>query len=132
MRVLHSVMLAGVETQFLYRLNMSSSSRSVHNGRASRGAPANSHVIAAHRDLLWLHVTEWSIAVVAPSAQKSTRAKVGERRARLRAEGLRPLQIWTPDVRTPAFRSDAHRQSLSVAASADAASDQAFIDAVSD
>jgi hypothetical protein len=35
-------------------------------------------------------------------------------------------------VRAPAFRSEAHRQSLAVAASAHASEDQAFIDAVSD
>ncbi|MFI4887108.1 MAG: antitoxin MazE-like protein [Burkholderiales bacterium] len=35
-------------------------------------------------------------------------------------------------MRTPSFRSDAHRQSLAVAATAHAREDQAFIDAVSD
>jgi 3-deoxy-D-manno-octulosonic-acid transferase len=37
-----------------------------------------------------------------------------------------------PDVRAPSFWSEAHRQSLAVAASAHAGEDQAFIDAVSD
>jgi hypothetical protein len=46
--------------------------------------------------------------------------------------GLRPIQIWIPDVRARAFRPQAHRQSLAVAASAHARADQAFIDAVSD
>jgi hypothetical protein len=63
---------------------------------------------------------------------KSTRVKVQEHRDRLRGQGLRPIQIWVPDVRAPAFRSEAHRQSLAVAASAHAHDDQAFIDAVSD
>ncbi|WP_421994309.1 antitoxin MazE family protein [Reyranella sp.] len=63
---------------------------------------------------------------------KSTRVKVREHRERLRAQGLRPIQIWVPDVRAPSFRSEAHRQSVAVAASAHAAEDQAFIDAVSD
>jgi hypothetical protein len=58
--------------------------------------------------------------------------KVGEHRARLRAQGLRPIQIWAPDVRAAEFRSAAHRQSLAVAASAQARDDQSFIDAVSD
>ncbi|HXT05554.1 MAG TPA: antitoxin MazE family protein [Roseiarcus sp.] len=62
---------------------------------------------------------------------KSIRAKVREHRARLRAQGLRPIQIWAPDVRSPSFRSEAHQQSLAVAASAHASEDQAFIDAVS-
>ncbi len=42
------------------------------------------------------------------------------------------MQIWVPDVRAPAFRSEAHRQSLAVAVSAHGHKDQAFIDAVSD
>jgi hypothetical protein len=63
---------------------------------------------------------------------KPSRVKVGEHRQRLRQLGLRPIQIWVPDVRSPAFRSEAHRQSLAVAASASAHADQAFIDAVSE
>jgi hypothetical protein len=66
------------------------------------------------------------------SSPKSSRVKVSEHRARLRAQGLRPIQIWVPDVRAPSFRSEAHRQSLAVAASSHAREDQAFIDAVSD
>jgi hypothetical protein len=53
-------------------------------------------------------------------------------RKRRRAQGLRPIQIWVPDVHAPVFRSEAHRQSLGVAASAQSRQDQAFIDAVSD
>ncbi len=63
---------------------------------------------------------------------KSTRVKVQKHRDRLRGQGLRPIQIWVPDVRAPAFRSEARRQSLAVAASAQAHEDQAFIEAVSD
>ncbi|PIO97425.1 antitoxin MazE family protein [Pleomorphomonas carboxyditropha] len=66
------------------------------------------------------------------SSPKSSRLKVSAHRARLRAQGLRPIQIWVPDVRAPSFRAEAHRQSRAVAASAQAAEDQAFIDAVSD
>jgi hypothetical protein len=57
--------------------------------------------------------------------------KVQEHRERLRAQGLRPIQIWVPDVRATSFRSEAHRQSAAVAASTHAAEDQAFIDAIS-
>ena len=67
----------------------------------------------------------------APSA-KPSRAKVREHRERLRGQGLRPIQIWVPDVRSPAFRSEAHRQSAAAAASAHAREDQAFVDAVTD
>jgi hypothetical protein len=66
------------------------------------------------------------------STRKPSHVKVGEQRARLRAQGLRPIQIWVPDVRAATFRSAAHRQSLAVAASAHARDDQAFIDAASD
>ena len=63
---------------------------------------------------------------------KPSRLKVQEHRKRLRAQGLRPIQIWVPDVRAPSFQSEAHRQSLAVAASPHAGDDQAFIDAISD
>ena len=66
------------------------------------------------------------------SSPKPSRVKVREHRDRLRAQGLRPIQIWVPDVRAPAFRSEAHRQSLAVATGACAQEDQAFIDAVSE
>lgn len=62
---------------------------------------------------------------------KPVREKVREHRDRLRALGLRPIQIWVPDVRSPSFRAQARRQSQAVAASAHAHDDQAFIDAVS-
>ena len=66
------------------------------------------------------------------SKPKPSRAKVRAHRERLRAQGLRPIQIWVPDVRAPSFRSEAHRQSLAVAASPHAHEDQEFIDAISD
>jgi Protein of unknown function (DUF3018) len=63
---------------------------------------------------------------------KPSRVEVREHRERLRRQGLRPIQIWVPDVRAPALRAHAHRQSLAVAAGAHARAGQAFIDAVSD
>jgi hypothetical protein len=65
------------------------------------------------------------------SKSKSSRVKVQEHRNRLRKQGLRPIQIWVPDVRSKAFRAEAHRQSLLVAASPHAGEDQGFIDSVS-
>ncbi len=68
-------------------------------------------------------------------ARRQAAAPVAERvrdhRARLRAQGLRPIQIWVPDVRAPEFASQAHAQSDAVAASDHASDDQAFIDALS-
>lgn len=60
------------------------------------------------------------------------RDKVRAHRQRLRERGLRPIQIWVPDVRSPAFKAEAHRQSLAVAGSPHADEDQRFIDVVSD
>jgi hypothetical protein len=66
------------------------------------------------------------------SAPKTSRDKVRAYRERLRAQGLRPIQIWVPDVRSPEFAREAHRQSLAIARSAHAKEDQDFIDAISD
>jgi hypothetical protein len=63
---------------------------------------------------------------------RSSREKVRTHREKLRQQGLRPIQIWVPDVRSPAFKAEAHRQSLLVAQSEDEGADQAFVDAVSD
>ena len=65
-------------------------------------------------------------------SRKSSRDKVRAHRDKLRRQGLRPIQIWVPDVRSPAFAAEAHRQSLAVAKSAGAVEDQEFIDAISD
>ena len=40
----------------------------------------------------------------------NTPSKVERYRARLRAEGLRPLQIWVPDTRAPQFINQVKRQ----------------------
>ena len=63
---------------------------------------------------------------------RPARDKVRAHRERLRRRGLRPIQIWVPDVRSPAFKAEAHRQSLAVAQSPHSNEDQDFIDAISD
>lgn len=69
---------------------------------------------------------------MAPSPKRKTsRDKVRAHRARLRAQGLRPIQIWVPDTSTPEFAELAHRESLAIANSPSEADDQAFIDSVS-
>ena len=68
---------------------------------------------------------------MAVSASGASRDKVRAHRQRLREQGLRPIQIWVPDVRSPAFGTKAHDQCLAVAASPGATDDQAFIDAIS-
>jgi len=63
---------------------------------------------------------------------KPSREKVQSDRQRVRKQGLRPIQIRVPDVRSKAFAREAHRQSLAVARSPHAADDQAFVDAISE
>ena len=79
-----------------------------------------------------LHVTRSGEVVVPTTTKSKSRDKVRAHRARLRRQGLRPIQIWVPDVRSRAFAREAHRQSLAVARSPYAADDQAFVDAISD
>ena len=73
----------------------------------------------------------WPMAANA-SRKRNSRDKVRSYRERMRARGLRPIQIWVPDTRTAAFVAEAHRQSLAVAQSTHARDDQDFIDAISD
>ena len=83
-------------------------------------------VLVPGRSVITLHVTK----VVSVSGTGSSR-RVREHRARLREQGLRPVQIWVPDDRAPGFAEEAHRQSRAVAASEQAQDDQAFIESVS-
>ena len=65
------------------------------------------------------------------SKPKPSRVKVREHRERPRSQGLRPIQIWVPDVRSSKFAVAAHKQSLVVAKSRHEKKDQAFIDSIS-
>ena len=53
-------------------------------------------------------------------------------RARLRAAGLRPVQIWVPDVRMPRIAQEAERQSRLAARHASEADALAFIEDAAD
>jgi hypothetical protein len=70
--------------------------------------------------------------MVTPKKKSSTKIRVQAHRARLRAQGLRPVQIWVPDVRSKEFVRQAHLQSAAVAYSKHATEDQGFIDEVTD
>jgi Protein of unknown function (DUF3018) len=61
----------------------------------------------------------------------AVRERVSEYRRRMRARGLRPLQVWVPDVRTAAFAAEAYRQASLVAGADENTDDQDFIEAVS-
>lgn len=58
--------------------------------------------------------------------------RVQKHRQALRAEGLRPIQIWVPDVRSKSFAVQARRQSLAVARSTPEQDDLAFIESLAD
>jgi hypothetical protein len=59
---------------------------------------------------------------------RSSRERVQAHRKRLREQGLRPIQIWVPDVTTPEFAAEARRQSLAVATSAGEKEHMEFIE----
>ena len=65
-------------------------------------------------------------------ARSSVRSFVAERvqkhRRALRAAGLRPIQIWVPDVRSKSFAARARKQALAIARSAHEQDDLAFKD----
>ncbi|MFT4200675.1 antitoxin MazE-like protein [Gordonia sp. (in: high G+C Gram-positive bacteria)] len=56
--------------------------------------------------------------------------RVGEYRRRMRERGLRPLQMWVPDVRTEAFAAQARRQSAIVAGSETERDEQDFVESI--
>lgn len=66
-----------------------------------------------------------------PQVNPSSREKVRSHRARLRAQGLRPVQVWVPDVRAKSFITAARKQSRAIAKSEYERADQGFIDNVS-
>lgn len=45
----------------------------------------------------------------------SVNQRVQTHRAKLRAAGLRPIQVWVPDTRRPGFADECSRQSRVVA-----------------
>jgi hypothetical protein len=65
------------------------------------------------------------------ATSKPSRDRGRTDRVRQRRQGLRRIQIWVPDLRSPALKAQAHRQSLAVAQSTYGDDDQAFIDAAS-
>lgn len=61
-----------------------------------------------------------------------SRDRVRAHRARLRRRGLRPIQIWVPDVRSRSFVREARKQARLVAESRFEREEQEFVDAISD
>ena len=64
--------------------------------------------------------------------QKSATSKMSAYRKRMRAAGLRPLQIWVPDTRSAKFAEEARKQSLRAKRSKAEREALDFIDAAAD
>ena len=67
-----------------------------------------------------------------PRRPRSVNEKVKDHRARLRKQGLRPVQFWLPDVRAPGFAEEARRQARAIAQSPGEQEDLDFVESISD
>jgi len=63
---------------------------------------------------------------------KTARERMSARRKRLRAQGLRPVQYWVPDLRDPRVRADLRRQGRLLARHPENAEIDAWIEGVYD
>jgi hypothetical protein len=63
---------------------------------------------------------------------KLSREKVRDYRERMKRKGMRLIQLWVPDVRSPEFETTARRQALAVARSPQEEEDIAFVESVAD
>lgn len=66
------------------------------------------------------------------SPPKSAQQRMRERRARLRAQGLRPVQHWVPDLRDPKVRAEIRRQGALLAKHPENAAIDEWIEAMID
>ena len=63
---------------------------------------------------------------------KTAQQRMHTRRARLRAQGLRPVQHWVPDLRDPKVRADLRRQGQLLARHPENAEIDAWIEQAAD
>ncbi len=66
------------------------------------------------------------------SKPKTARQRMQARRKRLRAQGLRPVQHWAPDLRDPRVRADLRRQGNLLARHPENAAIDAWIEQIYD
>ena len=66
------------------------------------------------------------------SKPRTPQQRMAARRARLRAQGLRPVQYWVPDLRDPKVRADLRRQARLMARHPENDVIDAWIDAAYD
>ncbi len=60
----------------------------------------------------------------------ASRDRVSAHRMRLREQGMRPVQLWVPDVRATGFADEARRESGAVAAADRGGDDMAFVEGI--
>jgi hypothetical protein len=63
---------------------------------------------------------------------KTARQRMQARRKRLRAQGLKPVQFWVPDLRNRRVRAEIRREAALLSRHPDNAAIDAWIDAVYD
>jgi hypothetical protein len=63
------------------------------------------------------------------AGKAKAKAKVSAYRQRLRAKGLRPIQLWVPDLRDPQVRALLEEEARRVRGHPSAAEGEAFVDA---
>jgi Protein of unknown function (DUF3018) len=100
--------------------------------RTDSGEPRTRQVLmaASARRRLMIGETSWSLADTAAELGSGIGARYiscmgrsksveggKRRRDRMRAAGLRPVQIWIPDTRAPGFAEEYRRQCQRIAAS---------------
>ena len=68
----------------------------------------------------------------ASTRAKSSRERVRAYRERMRKRGMKLVQVWVPDPKSPYFFAEARRQARLIAESPSEKDDQAFIDSISD
>jgi len=66
------------------------------------------------------------------SKPRTPRQRMAARRQRLRAQGLRPVQHWVPDLRDPKVLADLRRQAKLLARHPENAEVDAWIEAMTD
>lgn len=62
----------------------------------------------------------------------ATSVRVQQHRQRLRKAGLRPIQLWVPDTRSPGFAEECRRQSAMLAGDAQERETLEWLQAVAD
>jgi antidote-toxin recognition MazE-like antitoxin len=100
--------------------------------KASRAATPGAKRSRSGTPMSGAKTARTSPAHTSPTRPKSSRDKVRAYRERMRRRGMKLIQIWVPDPKSPHFFAEARRQAKLIAESPYEKDDQAFIDSVTD